>query len=181
MLSDNYFKLKTFFQPKSKWGRLLRYWLPPLLWMAFIFPLGNRIGSSPFFYRLVVKVVAWINPQASLRTIEIIYIVLRKSFHFFEYGLLAVLFFRAFRQDVHQNWSRKWLFWSGSGAGVYACLDEFLQSFVPTRHGSLLDVGIDWLGIIFFLGMLFWRYYGKFSTPAQEELGEVNPQPPGIV
>ena len=180
MFFQDHHRLKTLLHPESKWGRLFRYWLPPLLWMAFIFPVGNRIGSSPFFYRLVVTVVAWVDPQASLRTVEIIYIGLRKSFHFFEYGFLAVLFFRAIRQDVQEKWSRKWLFWSGTGAGVYACLDEFLQSFVPNRHGSVIDVSLDWLGIIFFLGMLFWRYSRKFSTNNQEEVRGVKQKPPAV-
>lgn len=30
---------------------------------------------------------------------------------------------------------------------VYAMVDEYHQSFVPTRHGALTDVAIDALGI----------------------------------
>jgi|Deesub1362A_J573_1020465.scaffolds.fasta_scaffold00107_5 VanZ family protein len=158
----------------SPWSRVVRFWLPPLLWMAFIFPIGNRLGSSPLFYRLVESVIAWIDPEASLRTVEIVYIFFRKSFHFIEYGFLAVLFFRAFRQDRKDQWLKKWLIWSGSGAGLYACLDEFLQSLVPTRNGSLIDVLIDWLGIVFFLGIFFFRYSQKFSANSQvkKEIGD---------
>ena len=149
---------------KETWSRILRYWLPPILWMAFIFPVGNRVGSSPFFYRLIESLVTWINPDSSLRIVEVIYIFCRKSFHFFEYGFLAALFFRALRQDAIESWPRKWLIQSGIIAGVYAGVDELLQSFVPNRNGSLIDVLIDWAGIMFFLRLILGKFRAKFNN-----------------
>ena len=147
---------------KKTWARIFRYWLPPIFWMAFIFPVGNRLGSSPLFYRLIEAIVTWINPDAPLQVVEIVYIFLRKSFHFIEYGFLAALIFRALRQDAQENWLKKWLIWSGIGAGVYAGVDEFLQAFIPSRNGSGIDLLIDWLGITCFLWLILHRFRQKF-------------------
>lgn len=149
---------------KKTWARIFRYWLPLIIWMAFIFPVGNRLGSSPLFYRLIEAIVTWINPDASLQIVEGIYIFFRKSFHFLEYGFLAGLGFRALRQDAQENWLKKWLIWSGVGAGIYAAVDEFLQSFIPSRHGSVIDLLIDWAGIFFFLWLISYRFREKFSS-----------------
>ena len=52
----------------------------------------------------------------------------------FEYGLLALAYWYAFAWDGR----RRWLAWLM--AFLYACTDEFHQSFVPGRYPSIWDV-----------------------------------------
>ena len=80
-------------------------------------------------------------------------IVARKLFHFGEYALLCALWWRALRTVAP---ARVALGGAVSLAVAYAITDELHQVFVPTRHGSVLDVAIDAAGAT--LAALFlWR------------------------
>ncbi|MGI9186374.1 MAG: VanZ family protein [Gaiellales bacterium] len=71
--------------------------------------------------------------------------VTRKAAHITVFGLLCaacVLGLRAQRLSVHVC-----LFGGALLAVVYAMVDEYHQTFVPTRVGSPVDVAIDALGI----------------------------------
>ncbi len=75
------------------------YWLPPLAWMAFIFPTNDAL-SSDSTSRIIVPVIKWLFPHADEVTIEILHIGIRKCIHFFEYGLLVFLLFRGIRGEI---------------------------------------------------------------------------------
>ena len=69
--------------------------------------------------------------------------IVKKGGHMFGYGLLAVSYWYAF------TWAgrKRWLAWLL--VCLYACTDEFHQSFVSGRHPSIWDVLIfDNLGAI---------------------------------
>ena len=92
---------------------------PPLLLMAVIFALSAQpdLGTG-------------------LGTIDL---VGRKLVHMAEYGLLFLLWLRAFG-------------WRSPGAAAaiavgYAATDEWHQAFVAGRHGSPVDVLIDAAGV----------------------------------
>ena len=132
----------------TKAKKFLVYILPLLLWMAFIFPVWNRALGSSRIYEIFADVFRWLAPHASGRALGVAYIVFRKSLHFVEYGLLAVLFYRAFRAGRGPAWSGRAARAAAAGAVLYAFLDEFLQSFVPRRVGSPVDWAVDTAGIL---------------------------------
>ena len=66
-------------------------------------------------------------------------VVLRKLAHMTEYGLLALLWWRALRTRSPLP--------ATLIALAYAITDEYHQSFVAGRHGSPVDVLIDAAGI----------------------------------
>jgi VanZ family protein len=66
--------------------------------------------------------------------------VFKKTAHFVAYGVLAFLFGRALPAT-----RRVWL-WSWLCTVLYACTDEFHQSFVENRHPAARDVAIDACG-----------------------------------
>lgn len=71
--------------------------------------------------------------------------LLRKLGHIFVFGLLAsscVVAVRAQRARLSPA-----IVIAAAIALVYAIVDEYHQSFVPTRHGDVSDVAIDALGI----------------------------------
>ena len=118
--------------------KFIRYWVPPILWMAFLFPVTNRALGSSLTYEIFVAVLRWVAPHASPAVVETGYIIFRKSIHFVSYGLLAFLLARAIRAGRRPLAAPRW--YVGSAAAVaYGFLDEFLQSFVPTRSGSPVD------------------------------------------
>lgn len=82
-------------------------------------------------------------------TIGLVVLFVRKCAHLTVFGVLALLFWRAFRKPVRGD-TRPWS-WSEArnsliGVFVYAITDEVHQAFVPSRQGSALDVVIDTLG-----------------------------------
>lgn len=115
------------------WPRFLRYWLPPLCWMGIIFWLSSFPGSA-------------------LSDFGSIDFFVKKSAHIIEYAILYLLLFRAIGTVVVP---RKALIMSAIIAVLYAISDEYHQTFVPLREGTVRDVIIDSIGI--FLMYLFLR------------------------
>ena len=73
---------------------------------------------------------------------------LRKYAHMAEYALLAVpsvLFFRELLLEKHVPVRAS--FCSLVFCFVYACSDEYHQTFVPGRAGAMIDVAVDLVGV----------------------------------
>jgi VanZ family protein len=68
-------------------------------------------------------------------------LILRKCAHVTEYAILAFLLRRAVATP-----------WAAAAAFLYACSDEYHQSFVVGREGRPRDVAIDSIGIV--IGLL---------------------------
>lgn len=112
---------------KPQWlsRRAWSAWLPALLWMALIFFLSAR--SDPFLPSLN-------HPRADF--------LLRKAGHLTEYAILALLVYRPLRGGKRAFLSAFLI------ASLYAASDEWHQSFVPGREGTLRDWGIDSAGAL---------------------------------
>jgi VanZ family protein len=107
---------------------LLRYWLPPVLWMSVIFFLSAQ-PTLPY------------HPDTFLDSI------LKKAGHMIEYGILAFLLWRGlWRGRNTLSWSP--LVTAFLVSVLYAASDECHQTFVPGRNGTLMDVGFDTLGAL---------------------------------
>jgi lipopolysaccharide/colanic/teichoic acid biosynthesis glycosyltransferase len=132
------------------------YGLPPLLWMAFIFPVWNRALGSSRIYEAFALVYRWLAPHASAHALGTAYIVFRKTLHFIEYGFLLFLIYRAFRAGRRPLWSGKTGILAVAAAVAYAFIDELLQSFVPNRFGSPFDWAVDSAGILTVTALLAW-------------------------
>jgi VanZ family protein len=77
--------------------------------------------------------------------------IARKLVHMAEYGVLTILLFNALRLHIKRS-PDAWLI-AAIVAVLYAFSDEWHQTFVPGREGSLRDVSIDALGV---LGVSLW-------------------------
>ena len=110
-------------------NRFIRYWLPPIAWMALIFTLSSR-------------------PHISVSEEYITNFIIFKSLHMIEYATLFSLLFRALYSQKSKKtplstiMTRAALF-----AVLYGATDELHQLFVPTREGTIRDVIIDSAGI----------------------------------
>ena len=84
---------------------------------------------------------------------------LRKYAHMAEYALLAVpsvLFFRELLMDKRVPIRAS--FCSLVFCCVYACSDEYHQTFVPGRAGAMIDVAVDLVGVLFGLALVILIY-----------------------
>jgi VanZ family protein len=150
----------------SNWSGPLKFWLPVVLWVGWIFFASGDLMSSEHTSRFLVPFLKWLKPDISLRAIELIQLLVRKGAHVAEYALLAILLWRAVRYQ-----SAKWgsefapaakitLLLAAVGAGI----DEFHQSFVASRMSSLGDVLLDVCGASVGL-MLCWFGQRRRSSP----------------
>ena len=122
----------------------LKFWLPVLAWMVFIFIGSTDLLSAEHTSRFIGPFLRWFAPHVSDATIASIQMVVRKCGHLAEYGILAAFLCRAFRQSrlrVNRIFVVSFFI-----AAVFAALDEFHQSFVPSRTGTAWDVAIDCVG-----------------------------------
>lgn len=108
----------------------LKFWLPVILWMAFIFSLSSQSKISvtqTFIYDFMIF----------------------KTLHMIEYAFLYLLLFRAFYSIKNKKFSLALKFILPIIISfIYSISDEFHQLHVPTRSGQWRDTGIDLLGII---------------------------------
>jgi VanZ family protein len=125
----------------------LKYWLPVVAWMIFIFIGSTDLMSAEHTSRFIVPFLLWLKPDMSPETIARIHMLIRKLGHVTEYGILAALSWRALRARIFsQRELMKPAMIVLLISASYAALDEFHQSFIPTRTASENDVLIDVCG-----------------------------------
>ena len=140
---------------------VLKYWLPVLLWMVFIFVGSTDLMSAEHTSRFLVPFLRWLAPDISDAVVATIQIVIRKCGHLMEYAVLAVLLFRAFLKN-RERFARATVT-AFILAVVYAVFDEWHQAFVPSRTASPYDVAIDTAGALLGLA-IYWRTMQRAST-----------------
>jgi VanZ family protein len=132
-------------QNPSVRGRLWRYG-PLILWMLFISFASTAEFSAANTSTYLRPLVLWFFPTLSEAQVAGIHFVLRKLGHFAEYAVLAFLARRALitssRAILRQHWFQLALLL----VVIYGLLDEFHQSFVPSRTASVYDSAVDILG-----------------------------------
>jgi VanZ family protein len=113
--------------------RFLSLWLPVLIWAGFIFYLSTV-------------------PHLRFLTNDVGDFVIRKIGHMGVFGILARLLARAITGSTYWSW-KKIFAWSLTATFLYACSDEYHQSFTPGRVASVKDVALDTLGAWMALGL----------------------------
>ena len=134
--------------------RFLKYWLPVLIWMIFIFIGSTDLLSAAHTSRFIGPFLRWFAPDVSDATIASIQLVVRKLGHLTEYAVLATLLYRALRLYRERIFAIAFIV-----AALYAALDEFHQSFVASRTASPWDVMIDCIGAM--IGLALCRFFRR--------------------
>jgi len=93
---------------------------------------------------------------------------LRKTGHVFGYGMLTLLLLRGWRATL--GCARAWLsraaLLAWIGTAFVASMDEWHQSFIPSRTGTVKDVILDSIaGFVFLLIAYFWL---RRTAPAEQ-------------
>ena len=123
----------------------LRLWLPVLAWAALIFTGSTDSFSSQHTGGFFLGFLHSLLPHASEATLDLLHLLIRKCGHFTEYFIFGLLILRALRAGSRE-WKLRWAMLALLLAISYASLDEFHQSFVPSRTASPWDVLIDGVG-----------------------------------
>ena len=158
-----------------------------IIWMSVIFHFSAQPAevssdlSGHVSYSIAQRVGQWTDQdwgkQDLLQLAETIEFPVRKAAHMTEYGILAALFlFLAYiraQGSMDANGKMQSL-WKLHGykfalfcAFLYACTDEFHQTFVPGRDGSPRDVCIDTVGALLALLVVY-----KLTRIVRKSCGE---------
>jgi len=106
----------------------IKYWLPVLIWMAFIYYLSSL--SNPL-------------EQLTPKNFFFLFDFKHFIYHVIEYLILSLLLYRALKINSKNPQTLAILV-----TVLYAIMDEIHQSFVPGRISSVFDVAIDSFGAI---------------------------------
>ena len=131
---------------KRRTRAFLSRYVPLLLWMAFISFASTGNFSAGNTSRIIGPLVLWLFPDTTPETLLVIHGVTRKLAHLSEYALLGILAARAFRGSPRAWLRERWFLVSLSLIVVYALLDEYHQTFIPSRTGTIYDSLIDMTG-----------------------------------
>jgi VanZ family protein len=124
----------------------VRFWIPPILWIAVIFAASTDYFSSGHTASwLDLTIRAILGHSLSPAVFDTVHLLVRKAGHLTEYGILGALLFRAFRGE-RSGWSARWSLAAILLAAVVGASDEWHQSFVPSRTPSAWDALIDTIG-----------------------------------
>ena len=125
---------------------VLKAWIALILWLIVIAIESTSYLSSQNTSHFLYPVVHFLFgiDEASF---EPYHAVLRKCGHVFGYGLLSILLFRAWRETLPSALGARWTFrWANIavlGTCLVASLDEWHQSYLPSRTGTVRDVILD--------------------------------------
>jgi VanZ family protein len=152
---------------------VLKAWIAAILWLIVIAIESTAWLSAHNTSRILFPLLRYLFAIDYAR-FEHIHFFLRKGGHVFGYGLLSILLFRAWRETLPSVRGLRWMFrWAAIavlGTALVASLDEWHQSFIPSRTGTPQDVLLDTCAgigaqILVFLAVKFFSQ--KFSPENQ--------------
>jgi len=155
----------------SSWRNRLWRYVPLVGWIGFIFFASTGAMSASNTSRIIGPLFKWLFPRISETQLLFVHFSVRKSAHFAEYAVLALLAARAFIPSRQGGERRGWFIAALALVAVVALLDEYHQSFLAARTGTIWDSLIDISGGATALAVFYlWRARrprepGKISTP----------------
>jgi len=118
--------------------------------------------SSRQTSRFLDPLLRWIFPYITDQSVYMGVGLIRKTAHIVEYAILSILLWCALRKPVvndRRPWRHRDAFLAFGLTAAYSLTDEFHQLFVPSREGSLRDVGFDTGGAL--IGVLLVWLVGR--------------------
>ena len=139
--------------------RKLRAWIPTLLWLCVLALFSTDTFSAEHTGSVLWKILHAVFGTRFDEQFEEIHFFIRKSTHFCSYGFLGALAFFSWRATLpaRPRWTLRWSLLALLVGVTAGALDEFHQTFLPSRTASVRDVFIDLMGAVFFqLAIALW-------------------------
>jgi VanZ family protein len=152
-------------------ARRMAPWLPAIVWAILISWASTDLFSASHTSKYIIPVLHWLFPRASAETLDWLHSLIRKSAHLTEYFVFSFLLLRAIR-GKHRGWHTRWAISALAIVAGFSALDEFHQSFVPSRTASPWDSLLDTSGaaIAQALVWLWFRVRTRNPTGVPENL-----------
>ena len=128
----------------------MRAWLPAVIWLGLIALESTDTFSSEHTGRVLFPIFHFFT-GLGLAQFASWHFYIRKSGHFVGYASLSFLLFRAWRATLPRaeislrssSWSISWSTLAFLATTLVASLDEWHQSYIPSRTGTYKDVLLD--------------------------------------
>jgi len=138
---------------------LLRAWWPAAVWTGLIAFESTGFFSAQNTGRVLYSLLTRLFGQVDFYKFLVFHHYLRKTGHVVGYGMLSLLLLRGWRATFGQArallWRTALLSWLGTV--LVASMDEWHQSYIPSRAGSWRDVVLDSVaGLVFLIAAYFW-------------------------
>jgi len=138
----------------------LKAWTAAILWLVLISIESTAMLSAHNTSRILYPILHFLF-GLDWERFETWHFFIRKSGHVIGYGTLSILLFRAWRATLPAmsdvKWTQRWATIAVLGTTLVASLDEWHQSFLPSRTGRWQDVVLDTLaGIVAQLFVFLW-------------------------
>ena len=125
---------------------LLKAWIAAILWLIVIAIESSALLSASNASRILYPLLHFLFGLDWLR-FEYWHFYIRKAGHVVGYAILSILLFRAWRATLPAmsdvKWTPRWATIAILGTALVASLDEWHQSFIPSRTGAVSDVVLD--------------------------------------
>lgn len=127
-------------------------WLLTLAWLCLLAAFSTDTFSAEHTGSVLWRIVHAVYSSISPGQFAVLHFLVRKGAHFTFYGLLSVFAYRAWKATwpAPTSWNWRWCGLAVLVTLAAGSLDEFHQSFVPSRTASARDVMLDVLGACFF-------------------------------
>jgi VanZ family protein len=130
-------------------GQLWKAWIPAIIWLSFIVIESTDSFSSAHTSKFLWPILHFLAGIDIVR-FENWHHYIRKAGHCVGYFVLSVLLFRAWRATFPRavsrwtsRWSWRWASAAFLATATVASLDEWHQSYLPSRTGTYKDVLLD--------------------------------------
>jgi len=125
--------------------RIIKVWLPSAAWLAVITVESTNLGSIEHTGHILFPIFQFLFHLDPAR-FAVWHMLLRKAGHVVGYFILSVLLFRSWRATfprLSTRWCFEWATVALLSTVLVASLDEWHQSFLPSRTGTVRDVILD--------------------------------------
>ena len=121
-------------------------WIAALLWLVLIAIESTDWLSSSGTSRILYPIFHFLTGVDPIR-FEVWNYFIRKAGHVCGYFGLSLLLYRSWRATIplaeRRRWSVKWSRIAFFMTTLVACLDEWHQTYIPSRSGDVKDVLLD--------------------------------------
>ena len=125
---------------------IVKTWIAAGLWMILIAIESTDMLSAEHTSRFLYPILHFLMGM-DLARFAVVHHYIRKVGHFVGYFTLSFFLFRAWRATLHLPWAPRWaLRWAAIAftmSALVASLDEWHQTFIPSRTGLFSDVVLD--------------------------------------
>ena len=124
--------------------QLLKVWIAAGLWTVLIAIESSDFLSAAHTSRILYPLLHFLLSLDPER-FEVWHYYIRKTGHFVGYFILSALMFRAWKATLPSlsSWTARWATIAFLVSAGVASLDEWHQSFLPSRTGVFSDVVLD--------------------------------------